>query len=81
MGKKERKTGKKGHNADSPGEIPAAGWKEIGSRVMKEVSRDHVQIVSAGVGFYFFMALFPTIVAAISIYGLLLDPAEIESHI
>lgn len=42
---------------------------------------DHVQIVSAGVGFYFFMALFPTIVAAISIYGLVSDPVQIESHI
>lgn len=71
----------KGHNAEKPEEIPASGWKEIGSRVVSQIKKDHVKIVSAGVGFYFFMALFPTLVAALSIYGLVSDPASIESHI
>lgn len=73
--------GQKGHNAEKPGEIPVSGWKEIGSRVFSQLKIDHVQIVSAGVGFYFFMALFPTLVAALSIYGLVADPVSIESHI
>lgn len=81
MGKKTGETGEKGHNADKPSEIPAKGWKEIGSRVISQLKVDHVQIVSAGVGFYFFMAIFPTIVAALSIYGLLLDPAQIQEHV
>lgn len=71
----------RGHNADKPNEIPARGWKDIGSRVLKQIKSDHVQIVSAGVAFYFFMALFPTIIAAMSIYGLILDPANIQDHI
>lgn len=81
MGESKRGTGRKGHQADKPSEIPAAGWKEIGSRVISQLKVDHVQIVSAGVGFYFFMAIFPTIVAALSIYGLVLDPAQIQDHV
>lgn len=81
MGKNTGNNNKNGHQADKPGEIPASGWKEIGSRVLSEIKKDHVQIVSAGVGFYFFMALFPTIVAALSIYGLVMDPSQIQGHI
>lgn len=81
MGEKRNGGGKKGHKAEKPSEIPASGWKEIGSRVVSQLSKDHVQIVSAGVGFYFFMAIFPTIVAALSVYGLVLDPAQIQDHV
>lgn len=81
MAKHNEGKGQKGHNAETPGDIPASGWKEIGSRVASQLKKDHVQIVSAGVAFYFFMALFPTLVAALSIYGLVADPASIESHI
>lgn len=77
----DKKSSNRGHNADRPSEIPVKGWKDIGSRVLKQVKSDHVQIVSSGVAFYFFMALFPTIVAAMSIYGLILDPASIQDHI
>lgn len=81
MGKKQQGSGEKGHKADKPSEIPAKGWKEISSRVVSQLKKDNVQIVSAGVGFYFFMAIFPTIVAALSIYGLLMDPAQIQDHV
>lgn len=81
MGENTKGTGSKGHRAGKPAEIPAAGWKEIGSRVFSQLKKDHVQIVSAGVAFYFFLAIFPTIIAALSIYGLVLDPAQIEEHI
>lgn len=81
MAGKRTEAGKKGHEAEKPSDIPAAGWKEIGSRVVSQLKKDHVQIVSAGVGFYFFMAIFPIIVAALSIYGLLLDPVQIRQHV
>ncbi len=80
MGRKI-KSEKNGHNAEKPREIPAKGWKEIGKRVMSGIKNDHVQIVAAGVGFYFFMSLFPILVAGLSIYGLILDPAELQEHI
>ena len=81
MAEKKSEAGKKGHKADKPSDIPAAGWKEIGSRVVSQLKKDHVQIVSAGVAFYFFLAIFPTIVAALTIYGLVLDPVQIRQHV
>ncbi len=52
-------------------------WKEIGLSVKDELEEDHISIVSAGVAFYFFLALFPTLIAAISIFGLIFDPAQV----
>lgn len=71
----------RGEEARWPHQIPLTGWIDIGKRVYKEMKFDHVQIISAGVAFYFFLAIFPTIVAAISIYSLVLEPARIEEQI
>lgn len=71
----------RGHQAEKPSRIPQKGWKDISKRVFSQLKKDHVQIVSAGVGFYFFLALFPTILAAISIYSLILEPSQIEEHL
>lgn len=69
------------HEAERPHHIPFVGWLDIGKRVFSEIKSDHVQIVSAGVAFYFFLALFPTIVAAISVYSLVLEPSQIQEQI
>lgn len=71
----------RGREAASPRQIPGKGWKEIGKRVMREQTRDHLSLVSAGVAFYTLLALFPAIAAAISIYALVADPNDIQSHL
>ncbi|MBT8319353.1 MAG: YihY/virulence factor BrkB family protein, partial [Gramella sp.] len=70
----------KGKYAEKPREIPATGWKEIGKRVFNQLSADHVQIVAAGIAFYFFLALFPAIIAMINIYSLVIDPSQIREQ-
>ncbi len=65
------------HNAERPSEFSKKAWIDIGKRVLEQIKLDHMQITAAGVAFYFFLALFPTIVAAISLYSLVLDPAQI----
>lgn len=70
----------RGHNAKKPTQIPKKGWKDIASRVKDQLTKDHVSIVSAGIAFYFFLAIFPTIAAALSIYGLLMEPAQVEQQ-
>lgn len=65
---------------NSPSDLPYPGWKSVGGRVFKEISKDHVSIISAGVAFYFFLALFPTLIAAISIYGLVNEPAQVQQQ-
>ncbi len=72
--------GERGHNAEKPTEIPKKGWKDIALRVKDRLTKDHVPIVSAGIAFYFFLAIFPAIAAALSIYGLLMEPAQVEQQ-
>src|SRR4029453_15140837 len=59
-----------GRQADKPQEIPPKGWKDIAKRTAKEVKQDQVPLLAAGVAFYTLLALFPAIIAGVSIYGL-----------
>ena len=70
-----------GRQADSPQEIPAKGWKDIAKRTMKSVKEDQVPLLSAGVAFYALLALFPLVIAAVSIYGLVADPKMVQDQI
>lgn len=69
------------HSAEKPTQLSWEGWKQIGKRVNSELASDHIAIVAAGVAFYFFLALFPTFIAAISIFGLVMEPAQIQQQI
>ncbi len=81
MNRKDKRSPYRGEEAQWPHQIPIKGWIDIGKRVWHEMKIDHVQIVSAGVGFYFFLSIFPTIVAAISIYSLILEPSQIQEQV
>ncbi|MFO7654151.1 MAG: YihY/virulence factor BrkB family protein [Candidatus Krumholzibacteriia bacterium] len=70
-----------GHDATSPRRIPRDGWKQIGKRIWKEVGDDHVPLLAAGLAFYGLLAIFPTLIAAVTIYGLLADPATVREQI
>jgi len=71
----------RGRAADSPQEIPAKGWKDIAKRTAKEVKADQVPLLSAGVAFYALLSLFPAMIAGVSIYGLVADPATVRDQI
>lgn len=71
----------RGRGAETPKQLPAKGWKDILWRVYEEQSKDNISIVAAGVAFYALLAIFPAVAAAVSIYGLVADPATIEQHI
>jgi len=71
----------RGRGADTPQEIPAKGWKDIAKRTGKEVKADQVPLLGAGVAFYVLLALFPAIIAGVSIYGLVADPQTVRDQI
>jgi membrane protein len=71
----------RGRQAESPTEIPAAGWKDITKRTLAEVKADNVPLLSAGVAFYSLLALFPALVAVVSIYGLVANPDEVATQL
>ncbi|MFC7537447.1 YihY/virulence factor BrkB family protein [Sphingomonas sp. GCM10030256] len=69
-----------GQQADTPAQVPAAGWKEIALRTWKESSKDNVGIVAAGVAFYGFLALVPLLGAIVLTYGLFASPETVVRH-
>jgi membrane protein len=70
-----------GHQADSPREIPPKGWWQVTRRSVKEIGNDHLSLIAKGVAYSWFMALFPGLVAAVSIYGLVTTPSEVKSQV
>ena len=70
----------RGRDAESPSAIPAKGWKDVFWRVWKSLTQDHVMLIAGGVTFYLLLALFPALVAFMSIYGIFLDPATAVDH-
>jgi membrane protein len=75
-----RSPGSRGREADRPSEIPKAGWLDVLARVWGGIGALNLGMVAAGVAFSEFFALFPALAAAVSLYGLLADPATVESQ-
>ncbi|AXQ93342.1 YihY/virulence factor BrkB family protein [Cereibacter azotoformans] len=71
----------RGRGARRPRDIPAKGWKDIALRVWRSIDEDRVMLVAAGVTFYLLLALFPTLAAFVSLYGLFADPAVIADQV
>jgi membrane protein len=73
--------GGQGRQAEAPQEIPPKGWLAIARRTGKEVKQDQVPLLAAGVAFYTLLALFPAIIAGVSIYGLVAEPQTVRDQI
>jgi membrane protein len=71
----------RGRQAGTPQEIPPRGWKDIAKRTLKEVKADQITLLGAGVAFYSLLALFPAVIAGVSIYGLVADPKTVQNQI
>ena len=71
----------RGRHAEHPADIPASGWKDILIRVYLEFIKDRVLAVAAGVTFYTLLALFPGIIALVTLYGLFADASVINEHL
>lgn len=59
-----------GSTAEKPQQVPAKGWFQIVKRAWAEAKVDQVPLLAAGVAFYSFLSLFPAMIAAVTIYGL-----------
>jgi membrane protein len=70
-----------GAGADSPGQVPAKGWWQITRRGLKEFSNDQMSLIAAGVAFKAFLAIVPTFIAAMLIYGLVTSPSEVTNQV
>jgi membrane protein len=65
-----------GTQARRPSAIPLRGWWQVTRRGWRESQEDNVPLLSAGVAFWLFLSLFPSVIALITVYGLVTDPQE-----
>jgi membrane protein len=68
-----------GHDARSALHIPLAGWKQIVARVWRSIGDDDVSLMAAGLAFYGMFAVVPALIAAITLYGLVSDPQQVQA--
>jgi membrane protein len=69
-----------GEQAALPTQIPARGWLQVTKRAFKESSADNVGILAGGISYAAFLAIFPALIAGISLFGLVADPATIAQQ-
>lgn len=70
----------RGRMAERPWEISLQGWRDIGLRLWHDISDNNIFIIAAGVAFYAFLSIFPALVAIVSIYGIVANPADIQQQ-
>jgi membrane protein len=71
----------RGRHASSPLQIPWPGWKDILWRTYVRTGEDRLLATAAGVVFFGLLAVFPTITALVSFYGLFANPATISANL
>jgi membrane protein len=70
-----------GAEADRPQDIPRRGWLQILKRSWAQTTEDQIPLIGAGVAFFGFLALFPSLIALVLAYGLFADPSTIATQI
>ena len=70
-----------GIGAEKPIEIPWSGWKQVLKRAWAENNADNMPIIAGGVAFFGFLAVFPTLIATVSLYGLIASPETVARQI
>jgi membrane protein len=56
-------------------------WATTLRRVAADMKADDAPLLAAGVAFYALLALVPALVALVSVYGMVADPADIERNV
>ena len=71
----------RGRDAERPQDIPGRGWRDVAVRVFRELGRDNVGLVAAGIALYSLLAVFPGIAALVSLYALFASPGDVVRHV
>jgi membrane protein len=62
-------------------EIVLRDWASILVSTGARIGRDNVSVLAAGVAFYIFVAIPSSLTAIVSVYGLMFNPAQVESQV
>lgn len=70
-----------GGEADWPSQIPARGWGQIVVRAWKAGGDDNIYMLAGSVAFFAFLAVFPSLIALLTVFGLVADPEQATRRI
>jgi len=70
----------RGRTARCPRQIPLRGWWDVAWRVKEQLASDNVSIVAGGLALFGMLSVFPSLAAAVAIYGLLASPEQIVTQ-
>jgi membrane protein len=62
-------------------EHAARDWWTVARRVKDDIAADNVSIIAGGAAFFGLLALFPALAAAVALYGLFTDPANVSAQL
>lgn len=78
--KKQGSAAERGAHADTPRQLPWAGWKQVLKRTWVNSGRHNISLLSAGVAFYAFLSFVSLLGALVMTYGLVADPGTVAKH-
>jgi membrane protein len=70
-----------GGTAESPTQVPPAGWREIVKRGWRQSKEHNTSLLAAGVAFFSFLSLIPALAALLILYGLFTDPNQAADQV
>jgi membrane protein len=56
---------------NDPLDLDAGDWRATAKRTLREIKDDRIPFAAAGMAFYFFLAIFPAVIALIGLLGLI----------
>ena len=75
------RSGRFGHQASSPWQMPPRAWRAIAKRTWTRTWQDNVGLVAAGVSYYGFLALVPLLGIIVLLYGIFAEPATVVGNV
>lgn len=73
--------GKYATHASSPWKMSLGDWAQVAKRARAQIDANNVGLIAAGVAFYCFTAIVPTLASIVLTYGLLADTETVSRHI
>jgi membrane protein len=70
-----------GRRARWPSRIPAAGWQDVARRVLVQVRDDQLPFDCRRGCLLRMLAIFPAIIALVSVYALVADPDQVSAQL